>query len=134
MEGFVSLGDLIEYVRKFAESRKLFFEERGYTEFPWKKLAILNSKPGVYLKKEFSEKPHIAIYETKFLFNSSERILIVVSLDLPTESIDRCYKIGSNGKLIGGVISRPKDCIDIVWEDLHKLLEVANKEFKNYFD
>jgi len=124
---FVTLGDLVDYIRDFAMKKKLFLEERGYSKFGWKKLAIFESKPGEYLKEEFSKKHHIAIYETKFLFDSSERLLIVVSLDFPkgSQSIDECDQIGNNGKLIGAVISRKSGCKKVVWEELEELLSKA---------
>jgi len=125
---FVRLGDLIDSIRAFAEEKGVFFEERGYIK--WKKLAIFRSEPGEDLKKEFSTKRHIAIYETEFLFNHSNRLLIVVSLDFPegSQSIDECDQIGNNGKLIGAVISRKSRCKNVVWEELKELLSKAINE------
>jgi len=127
---FVRLSNLIDFIRAFAKENNVFLEERGYTEFEWKKLAIFKYEPEEYLKEEFSKKRHIAIYETKFLFNSSERLLIVVSLDFPkgSQSIDGCNQIGNNGKLIGAVISRKSGCENVVWEELKELLSKAISE------
>ena len=124
MANWIKLEDLKEKLEEFAQPRGLQISP------------LINSKIGVsHIKindiNDFFKTPHIAIYETKFLFVKSNRILFVVSVDNchENENIDNCEGIGYNGLLIGGVISRPKKCIYDVWKELSLLLDKAYEEF-----
>ena len=122
MANWIKLEDLKGKLEEFAQSKGLQISP------------LINSKIGVsHIKindiNDFFKTPHIAIYETEFLFVNSERILFVVSIDNCHENINNCEGIGYNGLLIGGVISRPKECIGYVWKELSLLLDKAYKEF-----
>ena len=119
MANWIKLEDLKGKLEKFAQSKGLQISP------------LINSKIGISHVQinDFFKTPHIAIYETEFLFVKSKRILFVVSIDNCHENINNCEGIGYNGLLIGGVISRPKECIGYVWEELSLLLDKAYKEF-----
>ena len=122
MANWIKLEDLKGKLEEFAQSKGLQISP------------LINSKIGVsHIKindiNDFFKTPHIAIYETEFLFVNSKRILFVVSIDNCHENINNCEGIGYNGLLIGGVISRPKECIGYVWKELSLLLDKAYKEF-----
>jgi hypothetical protein len=126
MANWIKLEDLKGKLEKFAQSKGLQISP------------LINSKIGISHVQinDFFKTPHIAIYETEFLFVKSKRILFVVSIDNCHENINNCEGIGYDkstdkhtGLLIGGVISRPKECIDYVWEELSLLLDKAYKEF-----
>ena len=135
MSNWIKLGDLKERLQKFAESKELKIGENK----EYRKIGLLCKKdhPGTtdIDIKHFFKIPHIAIYETNFLFGENEnenkdgRILFVVSVDNCHKSIKRCDRIGCCGFLIGGVISRPKKCIYDVWKELSLLLDKAYEEF-----
>ena len=122
MADWIRLKELEGKLQEFAKSKNLQISP------------LIDNKIGISHieiteKKDFFPTPHIAIYETVFLFVNSKRILFVVSIDNCHENINNCEGIGYNGLLIGGVISRPKECIGYVWEELSLLLDKAYKEF-----
>lgn len=114
-EKWTTLEDLKESLENFTKERGLHF---SFSEEHRK--ASISKKAG---RINFREDCHIAIYED-YLF-SSNRVAFVISIDNCKDEIRNCDLIGDSGLLIGSVVSRPKGCVNKVWNELKKLVEKA---------